>query len=142
MPEALKNAVRWIRSLDANVENHRKVLDETTGMAGEVMRYNTLPAEQTKLESHIRMVDLQYTLSGSEGIGWLSIDGLSVKSPYDAQRDVIFYNWQAPDSILWQKPGYFTILSPEDAHSPKIKMPGSDSVVKLVVKIPVTTFFM
>jgi len=138
MPEALKIAVQWIRTLDANVEDHRKDFEDQQGMYAQVMRYSTLPAEQTKLECHRRMVDLQYTISGSEGIGWLPLDGLQTKADYSEEKDAKFFHFQTPECVVWQKPGRFTILTPEDAHCPKIRMPGEDSVVKLVVKIPLT----
>jgi biofilm protein TabA len=85
-----------------------------------------------KLEAHKKYIDIQYTISGDEVMGWNpTADNKSVAEPYDAEKDIMFFN-DAPKE--WNKvpPGFFTIFFPKDSHAPMV---GDGEILKAVVKI-------
>ena len=87
-----------------------------------------------KPEFHRKYIDIQYTVSGTEVIGWRALqDCRDLATPYDPARDVGFFA-DAPD--FWQvlKPGTFAIFFPEDVHAP---LAGAGPVHKVVMKIAV-----
>lgn len=140
LPEAITRSLTWLRGLPATPEIGRYELDETTGLYAMVMRYDTVPAEESRYESHRRAVDLQYTISGGEGIEWAHSDELSADGEYDVDRDLQFYLPSESGAFVKNLPGYFSIYAPTDAHRPKVRIPGHKDVFKAVVKIPLACF--
>lgn len=107
---------------------------------GFVASYNTRERADGICETHIRKIDIQMCLKGSERIEWTPKGTLPVKNEYDPEKDAAFYI--QPDVPLPggvdMKPGYFMILWPEDAHMPALRpTDGTESVRKLVVKLNV-----
>lgn len=100
------------------------------------------PQAAARWEAHRRCTDIQVLLRGTqtgagEGFGWCPLrPELAVSEPYDAQRDVVFYEAAAPASDLWFElnPGQFVIFGPEDVHAPCLGTPG-ETVRKVVFKI-------
>jgi YhcH/YjgK/YiaL family protein len=137
---ALLASLEWLRSLPERPPIGRYELDESTGLYAMVMEYETVSPEQSRYESHRRAVDLQYTLSGGEGIEWAHSSRLVPSEPFDEDRDLQFYQPGPADAFVSNLPGCFSIYIPTDAHRPKIRVPGHTSVFKAVVKIPVTVF--
>ena len=66
-----------------------------------VADYTTKPLEQCKLEAHEEYVDIQVIVKGSEQIGYSNTADLKVKTPYDADKDLIFYH--VPENINFLK---------------------------------------
>lgn len=107
------------------------------GVRASVQRYVTSPAEELSFETHEHFYDVQYVVEGQEYMGVASRDGLKVKTPYDADNDVTFYeDPDLPGQVLLRK-GEYIILAPEDAHKPRCAAGEPAPVVKIVVKVPV-----
>lgn len=107
------------------------------GVRASVQRYVTSPAEELSFETHEHFYDVQYVVEGQEYMGVASRDGLKVKTPYDADNDVTFYeDPDLPGQVLLRK-GEYIILAPEDAHKPRCAAGEPAAVVKIVVKVPV-----
>lgn len=107
------------------------------GVRASVQRYVTSPAKELSFETHERFYDVQYVVEGQEYMGVASRDGLKVKTPYDADNDVTFYeDPDLPGQVLLRK-GEYIILAPEDAHKPRCAAGEPALVVKIVVKVPV-----
>ena len=87
----------------------------------------------TKLESHRKYIDIQYTLSGIERIGWKPAKECRVSTPHDDARDVAFYG-DASESWVTVQAGTFVVFYPEDAHAP---LAGDGTPHKAVVKVAV-----
>ncbi len=90
--------------------------------------------DKAVLETHRDYIDIQYTVSGFDYIGWADA---STSTPddagYDAEKDVAFYS---NPSDFWIKvpAGNFAIFFPHDAHAPL----GTDGFIhKVVVKVAV-----
>ncbi len=90
----------------------------------------TKPLEQCRYESHRRYHDIQYVITGVECMGYAAASGLRLTEPYDAGRDVMFYD--GVGDAVTVRAGCFALFTPLDAHAPTA-MVGSPTLVKKVV---------
>lgn len=106
-----------------------------------VMRYQSIPREQGKLESHRRYADIQVLLSGKEFIEWVPVEG-SDDAFYDSEADVSFH--PVPESahgLFMLTPGLFALFLPGDAHMPMLQAGQvSGPVTKVVIKVEAGLF--
>ena len=98
-----------------------------------VQRYSSKPLSEGRWEAHKKYIDLQLVVSGTEQIGYVSIDQLTAE-PYDAERDLTWLSGTAGEWITLPA-GHFMLLWPGDAHMPQIAAGASSEVLKVVVKI-------
>jgi YhcH/YjgK/YiaL family protein len=97
-----------------------------------VQSYETKPIEECHFEAHKRYIDVQYSISGSEGISWALTDHLH-QADYDEKKD--FIRLEGKGDIFPLTAGNFFILFPSDAHQPKIMIGKSEQIRKIVLKI-------
>ncbi|MBW8001290.1 MAG: DUF386 domain-containing protein [Planctomycetes bacterium] len=102
-----------------------------------VQRYATATIEEGKLEAHKRFIDLQYIASGQEIIGYAPAENLEIETPYDEDKDCIFYKVPQQITPVCLSEGMFCILWPGDTHMPGRNVEGGTDVCKVVVKIPI-----
>ena len=87
-----------------------------------------------KLESHRKYIDIQYTIVGTDEIGWKPTpDCDEIAVAFDPQKDVGFFADQ-PQAWVAVPPTRFTIFYPEDAHAP---MGAECELLKAVMKVAV-----
>ncbi len=86
-----------------------------------------------QLEGHRKYLDIQYVISGEELMGWRPSAGLVNAVPYDATKDLEFFEGE-PESIVRVPPGSFAVFLPTDAHLPLI---GDGPIHKVVVKVAI-----
>lgn len=102
-----------------------------------VDEYTTRPQQECRLETHRFYADVQYIVSGRELMGYAPAMVLKPQGPYDAERDVQFYQGTA-DLLLMQQ-GMFAVMLPYDAHMPGVAVDGQPAAVKkIVVKVAVS----
>jgi YhcH/YjgK/YiaL family protein len=89
--------------------------------------------DSTGWESHRKYIDLQYVIRGQEKIGVAPVKGATVLNTYDETKD--FANYTTEGKYYIAKPGTFFLFFPVNAHRPVIKVPGYDTVKKIVIKI-------
>ena len=86
------------------------------------------------LEAHRRYIDIQFSLSGMDTIGWRSLrDCRKLKQAFDGKVDYLLYA-DKPATWFDLPPGSFAIFFPGDAHAP---MCGTGNLCKVVVKVAV-----
>jgi YhcH/YjgK/YiaL family protein len=91
--------------------------------------------EGARLEVHRRYLDIQFTIDGSEEIGWRPLDECrQAAGPFDPSNDIQFFR-DAPRTWVALPPGHFAIFFPEDAHAP---LAGRGLLKKAIVKVLVT----
>lgn len=61
-----------------------------------MVEYTTIPWEEAKFEAHENYTDIQYMIKGTELMSYAPIDQLTVKTPYNPDKDVIFYTNDVP----------------------------------------------
>jgi biofilm protein TabA len=87
-----------------------------------------------KLEAHRRYIDIQYSITGADVIGWKP--AATCRDPeqaYDEKSDCQFFR-DAADSWVTIPQGNFGIFFPEDAHAPAA---ADGPIHKVVVKVAV-----
>lgn len=99
-----------------------------------VSEYGTKDSKEVYYESHENYTDIHYVVSGEEYISVRDRSGLSVKTPYNTDRDITFYNEQDEHNRLANSEVFF-IFFPSDVHRPGIKVNESQVVKKIVVKV-------
>lgn len=87
-----------------------------------VLEYTPKEAADTKIESHEKFIDLQYTFEGDELMG-LATDVTPV-TEYDPVKDRTFYSTSSPVDYVPADPGRFFLYFPKDMHQPSVKAPG------------------
>ena len=104
-----------------------------------VMSYQTKTPEHCTIEGHNKYLDIQASIIGAEGIGVYCRDDLVEEEAYNDKNDVVFFDKEAATQIAYTVniPGYFTMLFPEDAHSPQEQVLSFDKVKKFVIKVAV-----
>ena len=87
-----------------------------------------------RLEAHRRYIDIQFTISGDEEIGWTPLASCTEPAgAFDEAKDIGFFA-DTPSAWLRVPAGSFAIFFPEDAHAP---LAGHGALVKAIVKIAV-----
>jgi len=102
-----------------------------------VQRYQTKPMEQCKLEAHENYIDIQFAADGEEILAYTPIDNLEVTTPYNKEKDIVFYKTPAKITSVNLTAGMFCVLYPQDAHMPKCQLSGPSNVLKVVVKVKI-----
>ena len=97
-------------------EGKHPILGEQLYASVDIM--NGRGRDGARLEAHRKYIDIQYTVSGSETIGWKNARECRVPSgAFQQERDVLFYH-DKPESWFSVPSGHFAIFYPEDAHAP------------------------
>jgi len=97
-----------------------------------VVKDNGRGPEKARLEVHRKYLDIQFTLSGDEVIGWKSLATCKASDGgYNPARDIEFFA-DKPDVWLPVPAGSFVIVFPEDAHAPQA---GTGPLHKIVMKV-------
>lgn len=133
--EALTKAFDFLRTLGPEAEDGEYPIRGEEIFA-RVMRYETRPRSEGRLESHRRYIDIQAVLSGSETVLWAPLAAIA-GAPYDSESDVSFHPEPVgPLSSLQLSPDLFALFLPGDAHMPMLHPGPEPSIVtKVVVKI-------
>ncbi len=97
-----------------------------------IASYNTI--ESHKFEAHREYVDIQFLLEGQEIIESTALNGLTVDTPYDPEKDVEFYvKRDSRNTVSHLMPGLFIAFFTHDAHMPGVSVGESPAFVKKVV---------
>ena len=89
------------------------------------------------IESHDLYTDIHITLLGSEIIRVYDRKCLETKVDYNPLKDIQFYHDSNNySSIVVNRPGFFTMLLPRDAHRPMESVDNlPEPIIKVVIKI-------
>ncbi len=100
--------------------------------------YQTKPRTEGFFETHRKYIDLQVLVEGEEVMEVSDFSRLTVKQPYNAERDLIIYEDTGAASLLRLAPGLAAIYFPVDAHMGSLRTGATAALVrKVVVKIPI-----
>lgn len=112
-------AVDWLKSQDlASLENGKYEIDGKMVYAN-VMSYTTIPWEEAKFEAHENYTDIQYIIEGQETMTYAPVEDLTVKTPYNPEKDVVIFDNSNPGLKVVVKAGEYMISIPGTAISPK-----------------------
>jgi len=126
------------RRLEALAVGETSRVELADGLFAMEQAYRSKPRAEGFFESHRKYIDIQVVLVGEELMEVAEIGHLPVKTPYDADRDVIIYADHAGASVLRFQAGEAGVYFPVDGHMPGLMGAGGAQVVrKTVVKVPV-----
>lgn len=107
------------------------------GVRASVQRYSTFGFDEVFFESHERYYDIQYVIEGTECCAVTKREGLCIRTPYDAENDITFYDDPKIYSNVLLESGDYIILSPFDVHKPRLVAEKKMEIKKIVLKVPV-----
>ena len=130
---ALDTAIEYIQREDLNAIPLKKI-EITPGTVTAVRQeYSTKPIEECKWEAHRLWADIQMVLQGQERFGYAPIGKMTVKTPYNPDKDVEYF--QGGGDLLLLDPLRFGVLFPQDVHLPCGIVAQPEPVVKIVFKL-------
>lgn len=135
MTRHMHHAWTFLRRADLNTlakGRHEIAGEDAFAMVHE---YDTRPVDQATWEGHRKYIDVQYILSGVEGITCNDIGQMSATQDYDANRD--FQPFTGQGDLLTIRAGFFAIFFPHDIHQPAVAIGQPGPVRKVVVKVRV-----
>ncbi|MBI1336866.1 MAG: DUF386 family protein [Phycisphaera sp.] len=134
-------ALAYLRQTDFSDVADGRYAIEGEDLFAMVQRYEPRAMGDVVWESHRKYADVQFVASGVEWMGWRKlVPDLPVKTPYDPERDAVFYDLPSPGDAFKVTAGEFVVFMPEDVHSPSLWADGSRKAVtvcKVVVKVRV-----
>jgi YhcH/YjgK/YiaL family protein len=102
-----------------------------------VSEAETCPAEQVRFEAHRRYIDIQLVVRGQEAIGTAPVAALVTSEPYDATKDIEFFEPPRESATVALHAGEFAVFAPGDGHRPGLHLDGPHVRRKAVVKLSV-----
>ena len=137
--EIWKKVFAFVKTCSADTADGRHAIAGEDAYAS-VFSYDTKPQKEGVYEAHRKQIDVQILLKGRESACVTDIDGLSVKTEYNAEKDYVLFN--DPERLPGTTPlteGFFAVFFPNDAHKPGMNYgPSAENVKKIVVKISAT----
>lgn len=126
-----RDVVDYIKSNDLNAKQEGKELIKGTDLFVNFSIAQGKTAEDARLETHDRMIDIQIPLSCEEVYGYTPRVDLPEQS-YDAEKDITFYDGPAQQYVK-ATPGLFAVFFPQDGHAPCIST--EKTIKKVIFKV-------
>ena len=129
----------YLRETDlVNLADGRYEIDGKNVLAI-VQTYLPKPQAEGRWESHRDHADIQLVVSGAERMGVVPLELMRVESPYDAEKDVEFYDSTGAGKFFPVNAGEFALFYPHDVHMPSIAPAAGSAkpqaVKKVVIKV-------
>lgn len=107
------------------------------GVKAIVSEYMTKSIFQPGYEAHKRVIDIQYPIIGLERVKWSPLDTMAVKTPYDEQKDVAYYEQPTQGTYVDIGNGFFAIMFPADGHGPQHFVTEPELIKKITIKVSI-----
>lgn len=139
--KALGIGDRYAKAVDFLKNNDLKALEpgkyeiDGKNVYANVVSYTTIPWEDAKFEAHENYTDIQYVIEGSEVMTYAPVDQLTLSVPYNAEKDVMFFDNSNPGLQIAVNEGEYLIFQPWDGHKPKAANGEPTPIKKVIVKI-------
>ena len=126
--------VKWLAETDFTELSDGKHPISDSDLVADIQTYTTKPASECRFESHHEHFDIQYVAEGREHFCVCPVDGLKVTEAH-TERDTYFYENPENASCVLLNQGDFIIVTPEEAHMPKVCVKDPEKVRKVVIKV-------
>ena len=133
----VEKAVKYLKEVNIAEADVGKRVDVDDDFYYSIQSYDTKPAEECKLESHRKYIDIQIMVSGEESMDLADISRLSLREEYNEEKDVVFWNVPIRMSKTTLLPGDCIVLYPETAHRGAQNLKGTKPVLKIVGKVKI-----
>lgn len=136
LPKALRQGLEYLANADLAKLAPGKYEIAGSDIFASLSEYTTDRKENKKPETHVKYVDIQYIVSGSEVIGYADLAaGMEVREDKLAEKDVVFYAAVPGESELKLSAGMYAIFFPWDVHRPGCAAEAPAAVRKAIVKV-------
>ena len=128
-----RKALAWLAQVDpSSLPSGQRVDIQGDDIYATRFDVDTKPASEAKLECHRNYADIQYVVSGTEGVGY-SLPDAPLKQLSEYQPDIQFFTtgWDT----LTVRPGTFYIVWPQDLHAPRVALGAPGPVTVVVAKV-------
>ena len=95
-------AVDFLKNTDLAALEPGKYEIDGKDVYANVTAYTTIPWEEAKYEAHEHYTDIQYVIEGSEVMTYAPVHEMTVKTPYNPDKDVVFFE-NTTDEISLRK---------------------------------------
>ena len=126
---------RYAKAVDFLKNTDLAALEPGKDVYANVTAYTTIPWEEAKYEAHEHYTDIQYVIEGSEVMTYAPAHEMTVKTPYNPDKDVVFFENTTEGLQVVVKAGQYLIFNPWDAHKPKAANGAPAPIKKVIVKI-------
>jgi YhcH/YjgK/YiaL family protein len=129
-----KKAFDFLKTTDLKSLPLGKIELEGSDLVVSVVEISGKTAQNARMETHRKFIDIQLPLDDEETMGWIAAEKLTkVTQPYDAEKDITFFADEA-ENLLRVEAMEFAVFFPSDGHQPGI---GSGNHRKIIVKVRV-----
>lgn len=135
----LGRALAWLKSADLKTLRPGEVIEiDGKSIFAKVCEAETVPAEPVPMESHLRHVDIQAVVEGTEVMYWAPAAALTrVRAPYNHATDMIYYENIEGMLEMKLRSGDFAVFFPSDGHKGQCMDGKPGRAKKILVKIAV-----
>lgn len=128
-------AFAWLRQVVAQAELPEGGIEiDGRRIHAGMTRRNGKPADEARVETHRRYIDIQYVVEGVDRIGWMPVSDCRGPLGYNDTKDVEFHE-DRPDFWFDLAAGRFAVFFPHDAHAPMANE--GRPIAKIVIKVAV-----
>jgi len=134
--EKLTEALDYIKNLDKGTltPGIHEVNDE---FYYNYLEYEAKEPTNSIYEAHKNYVDIQYIVEGQEHIDVSFEEYMELDTPYDAEKDIMFFKNPKESFARILGPGEYVIVLPHELHKPGQKVGENGNVKKIVGKVRV-----
>ena len=105
-------AVDFLKNTDLAALEPGKYEIDGKDVYANVTAYTTIPWEEAKYEAHEHYTDIQYVIEGSEVMTYAPAHEMTVKTPYNPDKDVVFFENTTDGLQVVVKAGQYLIFNP------------------------------
>lgn len=126
----IAEALEYIKNNDLSTVESGKYEIHKDKIQMIVNEYDQKCTDRIKMEAHRKNIDVQYWVSGSELMGYASLQAQNLIEPFNEESDYGLYTAEASFTKL--EPGMFAIYFPTDLHT-AVKDDQCHSMVRKIV---------
>lgn len=127
--------LKYLENISLQIQPGEYIVNENVKAI--VSEYKTIAVFERGYEAHKNVIDIQFPIIGRERIKWSYVDGMDINIPYDKENDRTFFI--NPNSLTHVDigNGFFAIMFPSDAHSPKHYINKPEEIKKITIKVKI-----
>lgn len=119
--------------------NTEKKVDLSNGMYAILQSYPLKNPQDAFYETHIKYIDFQLMVKGTEFFEIGDKEDFEIKTPYNEEKDLIIYKKSLKTSKIRLYEGMLAIFFDSDVHAGGLDIESNNSAVsKVVIKVPKT----
>ncbi|MBI0550241.1 YhcH/YjgK/YiaL family protein [Pectobacterium parmentieri] len=134
LPEAIYKVLVRLRSLNFNLHPDGEMSEQ--GVVYKTFHANTALSITRMAETHRENIDVQFVISGAEILEYQPVLSRQPDDPHPGQDNDFYHGKTGNEKSLILYGGDFVVLFPWDIHTPLCQVEKTQSVRKVVAKVP------